>query len=114
MHANMMRPLVARLTHRPPCGDVKKGLTSRVKKLPFLDGCTCERCAALVKIAAGQSPRQVALGGLGRRRKPATVRAWLAAYRVGGLAGLAQRPRGHRGFSPSAGRAAGRDGAAAA
>ena len=73
-----------------------------------------ERCAALLKIAAGQSPRQVALGGLGRRRKPDTVRAWLAAYRAEGLAGLTQRPRGHRGFSPSAGRATGRDRAAAA
>jgi hypothetical protein len=73
-----------------------------------------ERCAALLKVAAGQSPRQVALGGLGRRRKPETVRGWLAAYRDGGLAGLVQRGRGHRGFSPSAGGAAGRDGAPAA
>jgi hypothetical protein len=73
-----------------------------------------ERCAALVKIAGGQSARQVALGGLGRRRKPDTVRAWQAAYLAGGLAGLAQLPRGHRGFSPCAGGGAGRDGAAAA
>lgn len=62
-----------------------------------------ERCAALLKIAAGQSARRVALGGLGRARKPETVRAWLAAYRERGLAGLVQRGRGHRGFSPSAG-----------
>jgi hypothetical protein len=73
-----------------------------------------ERCAALLKIAAGQSARRVALGGLGRPRKPATVRGWLHAYRDGGLDGLAQAPRGHRGFSPSAGRATGGDGAGAA
>jgi transposase len=62
-----------------------------------------ERAAALLKVAAGQSPRAVALHGLPRRRRPETVRAWLAAYRERGLAGLAQRPRGHRGFSPCAG-----------
>src|SRR5690348_13275097 len=66
-----------------------------------------ERCAALLKIAAGQSPRQVALHGLGRPRKPDTVRGWLAAYRCGGLAALVQQPRGHRGLSPPAGSAAG-------
>lgn len=73
-----------------------------------------ERCAALLKIAAGQSARQVALGGLGRARKPDTVRGWLGAYRDGGLRALVQRPRGHRGFSPSAGRGAGGHGAGAA
>lgn len=73
-----------------------------------------ERCAALLKVAAGQSPRQVALRGLGRRRKPDTVRGWLDAYRDGGLAALVQRKRGHRGFSPSARGGAGGDGAPAA
>ncbi len=73
-----------------------------------------ERCAALLKIAAGQSPRQVALSGLGKRRKPDTVRGWLHAYRTGGLPALVQRERGHRGFSPSAGRPAGGGGAPAA
>lgn len=63
-----------------------------------------ERAAALLKIAGGQSPRAGALHGLPKRRRPETVRAWLAAHRAGGLAGLAQRPRGHRGFPPSAGR----------
>ncbi len=72
-----------------------------------------ERCAALLKIAGGQSPRQVALAGLGRPRKPDTVRVWLAAYRAAGLTGLTQHPRGHRGFSPSARRGVGRDGASA-
>jgi hypothetical protein len=73
-----------------------------------------ERCAALLKIAAGQSPRQVALGGLGKRRKPDTVRGWLHAYWAGGLPALVQRPRGHRGFSPCTGRATGGRGAPAA
>lgn len=73
-----------------------------------------ERCGALVKIAAGQSARQVALAGLGRPRKPDTVRGWLAAYRDGGLPALVQRPRGHRGFPPSGRGAAGGHGAGAA
>ncbi len=59
-----------------------------------------ERAAALLKVAAGASAREVALGGLGRPRQARTVRAWLAAYRAGGLGGLVQRPRGHRGLSP--------------
>jgi hypothetical protein len=68
-----------------------------------------ERCAAVLKVAGGQSARQVALRGLHKPRDPDTVRAWLDAYQARGLAGLAQRPRGHRGLSPPAGRAAGRD-----
>lgn len=73
-----------------------------------------ERAAALLKIARGQSIRAVALRGLGKRRKPDTVRGWLDAYRDGGLPALVQRPRGHRGFSPSARGGTGRDGAPAA
>jgi hypothetical protein len=73
-----------------------------------------ERGAALVKVAAGRSARQVALAGLGKRRKPETVRARLAAYRAGGLAGLAHAPRGHRGLPPPARGGVGGDGAAAA
>jgi transposase len=59
-----------------------------------------ERAAALLQIAGGASARRVALSGLGRPRQARTVRAWLAAYRAGGLDGLAQRPRGHRGLPP--------------
>jgi hypothetical protein len=73
-----------------------------------------ERAGALRKIADGWSPRQVALHGLARPRQPKTVCRWLDAYERDGLAGLMQQPRGHRGFSPSAGRRAGRDGAPAA
>ena|SRR5688500_1480216 len=73
-----------------------------------------ERAAALLKIADGQTIPRVAAAGLHRPRTPKTVRGWLNAYRDGGLAGLVQRERGHRGFSPSAGGGAGRGGAPAA
>jgi hypothetical protein len=52
-----------------------------------------ERAAALVKIAAGASVRQVARSGLHRPRRPETVAAWLDRYLAGGLAGLVQQPR---------------------
>jgi len=64
-----------------------------------------EIAAALLKIAEGMPARQVALHGLPKRRKPETVYRWLAKYETGGLAALVHRPRGHRGFSPSAGSA---------
>ena len=68
-----------------------------------------ERAAAILKVAAGQSPRQVALHGLLRERDPDTVYAWLDRYLAEGLPGL--HIRGGRGrkpaFSPSAGDAHG-------
>ena len=75
-----------------------------------------ERAAALLRVAAGESPHAVALGGLGllRPRKPDTVYEWLRRYRAGGAAGLVARPRGHRGFSPSGGGRAVRRAAGAA
>ena len=66
-----------------------------------------ERAAALLKIAAGQSAHAVALTGLLRPRKPDTVYAWLSRYQAAGLAGLVQRARGWRGFSPGAAARAG-------
>jgi hypothetical protein len=65
-----------------------------------------ERAAALLKIAAGQSVRAVALHGLLRRRAPETVYAWLNRYQAAGFSGLVQHARGWRGFSPSAARTA--------
>jgi hypothetical protein len=62
-----------------------------------------EIAGALLKVADGWSCRRVAREGLARPRKPETVRRWVAKYRAGGLAALAHRPRGHRGFSPLAG-----------
>lgn len=65
-----------------------------------------ERAAALLKVADGVSVHAVARTGLHRPRQPDTVYRWLNAYLRGGVAALVQRPRGHRGFSPSAGRRA--------
>jgi hypothetical protein len=47
-----------------------------------------ERCAALLKVAAGQSPYAVARHGLLRPRDPDTVYGWLDYDRDQGLAGL--------------------------
>ena len=61
-----------------------------------------ERAAALLKIAAGWSGRQVAQRGLLKRRKADTVYAWVHRYRAEGLAGLQVRAgRGRKpAFSP--------------
>ena len=63
-----------------------------------------ERAAALLKIADGASPHQVARHGLLQVREPDTVYGWLERYRSGGLAGLVIRAgRGRKpAFSPSA------------
>lgn len=68
-----------------------------------------ERAAAILKIASGQSARSVALHGLHKRRDPDTVYSWLKGYLSLGVKGLVQQPRGHRGFSPTAGQGLGRD-----
>jgi hypothetical protein len=68
-----------------------------------------ERCAAVLKIADGWSARRVALDGLHKPRLPSTVRDWRDRYQQAGLSGLVQRPRGHGGFSPSAGARSGAD-----
>jgi Winged helix-turn helix len=62
-----------------------------------------ERAAALLKVAAGLSPTQVARDGLLRRRQRDTVYAWVRRFRKEGMAGLAVRPgRGRKpAFSPS-------------
>jgi hypothetical protein len=65
-----------------------------------------ERAGGLLKVADGWSARRVARHGLLRPRKPDAVYAWLDAYERDGLAGLVHKPRGHRGLSPPAGRAA--------
>lgn len=58
-----------------------------------------ERAAALLKIADGKSPRQVAQAGLLRTRDPSTVNRWLRAYQTHGLGGLYVLPS-RRAFSP--------------
>jgi len=68
--------------------------------LPYLR----ERAAALLKIAAGMPPFEVARHGLLRTRDSDTIYRWLGRYRKQGLAGLRIRTgRGRKpAFSPSA------------
>jgi hypothetical protein len=47
-----------------------------------------ERCAALVKVAAGEAPYRVAHQGLLKERQPDTVYQWLNRYEAEGLPGL--------------------------
>ena len=53
-----------------------------------------ERCAAVLKIADGQSPHAVAHAGLLRPRDPDTVYAWLDYYQDEGLPGLVGHQHG--------------------
>lgn len=53
-----------------------------------------ERCAALVKIADGQTPHAVARHGLLKSRDPDSVYSWLAWYERAGLEGVVQSPQG--------------------
>ena len=61
-----------------------------------------ERCAALLKIADGESPHHVALHGLLKARDPDSVYSWLDRYLADKLAGLVIRTsRGRKpAFSP--------------
>jgi len=61
-----------------------------------------ERCAALLKIADGATPHNVALHGLLKRRDPDSVYSWLERYLADKLAGLVIRTgRGRKpAFSP--------------
>ena len=62
-----------------------------------------ERAAAVLKVAEGQSGRQVAMRGLLRTRDKDTVYRWMRRYRAEGIKGLELRPgRGRKpAFSPS-------------
>ena len=51
-----------------------------------------ERAATMLKIAEGVSPRQVALNGLLKPRKPDTVYDWVERYQAEGIAGLSIKP----------------------
>lgn len=53
-----------------------------------------ERCAAILKVANGQAPHQVALQGLLKRRQPDTVYQWLDWYEAAGVAGLIAHQQG--------------------
>ena len=58
-----------------------------------------ERCAALLKIAQGNSPHWVALSGLLKARDPDTVYNWLDIYETEGIEGL----QGHQQGGPRRG-----------
>jgi transposase len=62
-----------------------------------------ERSAALLKIAAGQSGREVARNGLLRPRYPEAVYRWYKRYQEHGVKGLEITPGAGRkpSFSPS-------------
>ena len=68
-------------------------------RLPYLR----ERAAAILKVAGGQSVRQVAEQGLMRRHEPETVSGWIDQYEARGLEGLKIKAgRGRKPvFSPS-------------
>ena len=63
-----------------------------------------ERASAILKVAEGQVPYQVALQGLLKPRDPDSVYSWLDRYEAEGVSGLENRPgRGRKpAFSPSA------------
>lgn len=62
-----------------------------------------EHAAAILKIAAGASGRDIALHGLLKRRGPKSVYRWFRRYQADGLAGLIIRSgRGRKpAFFPS-------------
>jgi hypothetical protein len=62
-----------------------------------------ERAAAILKVADGQSVRQVALTGLLKQHEPETVSGWIRQYLSEGAPGLRVRPGAGRkaAFSPS-------------
>lgn len=64
-----------------------------------------ERAAAVLKVADGQTVRQVALKGLLKRHEPETVSHWLRLYLQQGSPGWRVKSgRGRKAvFSPSAG-----------
>ena len=51
-----------------------------------------ERASAVLKVAAGQSVRQVAEHGLLKRHEPETVSLWIRLYQAQGLAGWSIKP----------------------
>jgi hypothetical protein len=53
-----------------------------------------ERCAALLKVAAGRSPYWVAKYGLLKERGPDAIYTWLDYYAAEGLSGLLAHQQG--------------------
>ena len=59
-----------------------------------------ERCAAILKIAEGESPHAVAQAGLLKPRDPDTVYGWLDRYEERGLEGLLNGRHGGNRYAP--------------
>lgn len=93
----MANPLAIRLTveQRTELEDIRDH-----HQQPYLR----ERATAILKIAEGQSGRQVALRGLLKRRHKTTVYEWVRRYEAQGVEGLVIRSgRGRKpSFSPGA------------
>lgn len=53
-----------------------------------------ERCGALLRIAAGESPHTVAQEGVMKPRDPDTVYKWLSDYEAEGIAGVLGHQQG--------------------
>lgn len=77
----MAKPLEIRLTESER-EDLKKSRDNHAK--PYMR----ERCAAILKIADGESGHQVALHGLYKQRQPDTIYTWVDRYQEAGISGL--------------------------
>jgi hypothetical protein len=53
-----------------------------------------ERCSALLKVAAGETPHAVARQGVLKPRDPDTLYGWLQVYEEEGVAGLVAHQQG--------------------
>jgi hypothetical protein len=53
-----------------------------------------ERCSALLKVAAGETPQAGARQGVLKARDPATLSGWLEVYENEGVAGLIAHQHG--------------------
>jgi hypothetical protein len=60
-----------------------------------------ERCAAVLKVAGGESVHGVALRGLLKPRDPDTVYGWLDLYQAEGIDGLVKHPPGGQRGGPT-------------
>jgi hypothetical protein len=92
----MAKPLEIRLTEAEKV-ELEKTRDNHPK--PYMR----ERCAAILKIAEGESGHQVALHGLYKQRQPDTIYSWVDRYQEVGINGLyIQAGRGRKaGFFPS-------------
>lgn len=91
----MVKPLVIKLSESER-EELEKSRDSHPKSY------IRERCAALLKIASGESGLQVAVHGLYKARSVDTIYAWVHRYEEKGFSGLfMEKGRGRKAsFSP--------------